>query len=314
MTKRPLLATLATLLLTSAAFATPVLKADIMVSAAVVTVGDMFDNAGLAAEDPLFRAPLPGTTGVVPLADVTAAAARIGIEAFDANGLQAIRVSRAAAVVDETVLTSLIVADLKARGILSQGMTADTLFATPVDAINAEAVASPASILNLRYLPATGAFTARFAIAGQAQPLDVSGSIELMIDMPHLTGSLPAGTVITADHLQMRPVPLRFAESAGVVLPEQAIGMALTRQSRDGMMLRPSDLAAPLMIAKNDQVTIYFRQGPMTLTVKGQAITGAAAGAPLQVLNLMSKRVISARALAPGAVEVSSEPLALAGL
>jgi flagella basal body P-ring formation protein FlgA len=314
MIKRPLLAVLATLLLTTAALAAPILKADITVTADVVTVGDMFDNAGLAAEDALFRAPLPGTTGLVPLADVTAATARIGIEAFDANGLDAIRVSRAAATVDEAVLTDLITADLRNRGIISTGMSADTLFAVPVAAINAEAVANPASLLNLRYLPASGSFSARFAIAGVAQPLDVTGTIELMIDMPHLIGNLPAGTVITADHIQMRSVPLRFAESSGVMLPEQAIGMALTRQSRDGMMLRPSDLTAPLMIARNDPVTIYFRQGPMTLTVKGQAITGAAAGAPLQVLNLMSSKVISAKALAPGAVEVSSDPLALAGL
>jgi len=61
-------------------------------------------------------------------------------------------------------------------------------------------------------------------------------------------------------------------------------------------------------------VTIYFRQGPMTLTVKGQAITGATIGGPLQVLNLMSKRIISATAIAAGAVEVSADPLALAGL
>jgi flagella basal body P-ring formation protein FlgA len=61
-------------------------------------------------------------------------------------------------------------------------------------------------------------------------------------------------------------------------------------------------------------VTIYFRNGPMTLTVKGQAITGAAEGGPLQVLNLMSKRVVSATAIAAGAVEVSANPLAVAGL
>lgn len=314
MIKRTLLASLSALLLASAVSAAPVLKADIVVTTEVVTVGDMFDNAGLAAEDALFRAPRPGTSGVVSLADIAAATARIGIEQFDANGLQATRVSRAAVVVDEVVLTQLIVADLRARGILARGMSADTLFTAPVPAINAEAVAQPASIVSLRYLPGSGAFAARFAIAGVEQPLDVTGSIELMIDMPHLTGTLPAGTVLTAGHIQMRPVALRFAESAGVVLPEQAIGMALTRQSRDGMMLRPSDLTTPLMISKNDQVTIYYRQGPMTLTVKGQAITGAAAGAPLQVLNLMSRQVISARALAPGAVEVSSEPLSLAGL
>ncbi|UJW86620.1 flagellar basal body P-ring formation chaperone FlgA [Devosia sp. SL43] len=302
------------LLMTSSAFAAPMLKGDIVVNAAVVTVGDMFDNAGLAAEDALFRAPKPGTSGNVSLADINAAAARIGLETFETRGLDTIRVSRAATVVDETTLAELIAADLAGRGILGAGMSADTLFATPVPALNAEAVAQPVSIVNLRYLPGTGAFSARFAIAGIEQPLDVSGTIELQIEAPHLIGSFPAGTVLTAADVVMRPVPLRFAESTGVARLEDLVGKALTRQSRDGMLLKPADVTTPLTISKNDLVTIYFRQGPMTLTVKGQAITGATVGAPLQVLNLMSRRVISATALAAGAVEVSAGPLDLAGL
>jgi flagella basal body P-ring formation protein FlgA len=112
----------------------------------------------------------------------------------------------------------------------------------------------------------------------------------------------------------MRPVPLRFAESTGVAQLNDVVGKALTRQSREGMMLKPNDVAVPALIAKNDLVTIYFRQGAMTLTVKGQAITSATRGAPVQVLNLMSKRVISATAIAAGAVEVSASPMTLAGL
>ena len=307
-------AAFATLLMAGSALAAPALKSDIVVSASVVTVGDMFDDAGIAAENALFRAPKPGTSGMVSLADIKAAAARVGLESFEANNLVSVRVSREAAVVDQTVLTELISSDLAGRGILTRGMSANTVFATPVTAVNAEAVTQPASIISLRYLPGNGAFAARFAIAGIDQPLDVSGTIELMIDAPHLTASFPAGTVLSAADIVMRPVPLRFAESTGVAQVDQIVGKALVRQSRDGMMLKPSDVTTPLMIAKNDLVTIYFRKGPMTLTVKGQAITAATRGAPLQVLNLMSKRVISATALAAGAVEVSADPLALAGL
>ena len=108
-----------------------------------------------------------------------------------------------------------------------------------------------------------------------------------MIAAPHINASLPAGTLLSADNIEMRPVPLKFVESAGVPRLEDVVGKTLVRQSR---------------------------QGPMTLTVKGQAVTGAAAGGLVQVINLMSKRVISARAISAGAVEVSADPLALAGL
>lgn len=311
---RSAFATLTTVLLASAAWAAPVLRSEIVVNAALVTVGDMFDDAGAAAEQALFRAPLPGTSGLVSLDDVAAALARIGIADFETGGLDSIRVTRAAAIVDETMLNDLIAADLAQRGILGTGMSLNTLFNNPVPAINAEAVAEPASVVNLRYLPGSGAFTARFTIAGVAEPLDVSGTIELMVDVPHITASLPAGTLLSADDIEMRPVPLRYVESTGFPRLDDVVGKSLLRQSREGMMLKPADVAVPQLISKNDTVTIYFRKGPMTLTVKGQAVTGATIGAPLQVLNLMSKRVISATAIAPGAVEVGADPLALAGL
>jgi flagella basal body P-ring formation protein FlgA len=311
---RSAIATFAGLLLSGAAWAAPVLKADIVVSAPIVTVGDMFEAAGPGAEQPLFRAPNPGTSGMVSVTDITAAMARIGIKDFETSGIEGVRVSRAAAVIDETLLSGLIAADLAGRGIIGDGMTVDTLFSVPVQPLNAEAVAVPASVISLRYLPGSGAFTARFAIAGIEQPLDVSGSIELMIAAPHINASLPAGTLLSADNIEMRPVPLKFVESAGVPRLEDVVGKTLVRQSRQGMMLKASDVSVPLLISKNDPVTIYFRQGPMTLTVKGQAVTGAAAGGLVQVINLMSKRVISARAISAGAVEVSADPLALAGL
>ena len=311
---RTALSALAGLLLVTAASAAPLLKPDIVVNAPVVTVGDMFEDAGLMAEQPLFRAPLPGTTGHVSLAEIDAALNRAGIALFDANGLESVRVSRAAAIVDEAMLTRLIAADLAERGIITGEMSVDTMFAKAVDPIKAEAVAEPASVVNLRYLPGSGAFTARFAIAGQAQPLDVSGSIELMIAVPHLAASLPSGTVLTPDNIQMRPVALKYVENSGVARLEDLVGKALVRQSREGVMLRPADVTVPQLVAKNDLVTIYFRKGPMTLTVKGQAITGAAEGGRVQVLNLMSRRVINASVLSAGAVEVTADPLAVAGL
>ena len=305
---RAILFTFAILAPTGNALAAPVLRSEVTVNAPVVTVGDMFEDAGVLAEQPLFRAPLPGTTGTVDLAAVRSATARIGLTQFDINGLTQVRVSRAAIVVDHEMLAGLIADDLRNRGILGNGMSANMLFASPVDAISVATSDTPARLESLRYLPGNGTFSARFQLAGTDRPLDLTGTIE------ELLAGLPAGTVLRPEHIVMRPLPIQQADAQGVASLEQLVGMALNRQSRDGMLLRASDVSTPLAVAKNDLVTIYYRQGPLTLTVKGQAVTGAATGAPLQVLNLVSRRVISANVIAPGAVEVSSAPMTLAGL
>jgi flagellar basal body P-ring formation protein FlgA len=311
---RSFTALLAFALSAGCAFATPVLRADIAVTGAVVTVGDMFDDAGLLAERPLFRAPLPGTAGNVDVSSIRAATARVGLADFETLGLLSVRVARDATPVTEETLADLIVADLASRGILGEGMSADTLFSNPIGIINAAIEGEPAHLDNLRYLPGNGTFSARFSVAGMTTPIDVTGTIELSIEAPHLAAALPAGTVLRPDHIVMRPLPLRQADAQRLPSLDQLVGMALNRQTREGMLLRTTDVSVPQTVAKNDLVTIYYRQGPMTLTVKGQAVTGAAEGAPLQVLNMVSRRVISATAIAPGAVEVSAAPLALAGL
>ncbi len=301
-------------LLAQPVLAQPQLRSDVTVTAAIVTVGDMFDNAGLEAEIPLFRAPAPGTAGTVDLAAVEAAATRAGFSGYATGGLAGVRVARAAATVDEATLVRLIADDLRSRGILGTAMVADTRFDHAIDPVLAEAVDQPARLATLRYLPATGSFAARFFLAGVEQPLDVSGTIDLLINTPHLTRSLPAGSVLGASDIELRLVPVRFAQASGFATVDDLLGKALTRQSREGLMLKASDVAQPKLVARNAEVIIYLRQGPMTLTVKGQALNDAAMGEAVSVLNLGSKRIITGKASGPGAVEVDLRPTQVAGL
>lgn len=311
---RPLLATLATALLLGTATAAPVLKSDVVITSPVVTAGDMFEGAGMLAETGLFRAPLPGTSGQVSLADIKAAATRIGLDEFDAGSINAVTVTRPASIVDEAVLTDLIGQGIAQRGLLSQGMSVRATFATPIAAINADAVDQPATLTAFGYKAETGDFTARFSIAGHAEALELSGRVELMVEAPYLAADLPAGAVLSPEDIVMRPVSQKFAGTTGFAGLGDLVGKQLRRQSRAGLLVAADDVTETELIGRNDVVTIYYRQGPMTLTVKGQALGSAAEGGSVQVLNLMSKRVLSAKAIAMGAVEVSNDPLTLAGL
>lgn len=304
----------ASLLTLNAALAAPTLKADVMVTTAIVTVGDMFDGAGLRAEQAMFRSPAPGTAGVVSIEAIRAAAIKAGVTNFDAEGIDKVRVARQGTAIDETILTGLIAADLKNRGILTPGMTAQASFDTMLPQINADNATDPAKLVSMRYMPASGAFAARFMVSGVDKPLDVTGQISLMIEAPHLAANLSAGTVLTPADVEMKLVPLRFAESSGFTSIDQLVGKTLERPSRAGMMLKATDVSDPEVVARNQAVTVYFRNGPMTLTVKGQALNSASLGQPVSVLNSMSKKVLTGVALANGAVEIKAGPINVAGL
>lgn len=299
--------------LVGAAQAAPSLRADVIVNAPIVTVGDMFEDAGSFAELALFRAPLPGTTGTVDLRAVTRAAERVGLADFENVGIIVIRVTRAATTVDAPMLAELIRADMLRRGLVTPGVSVDLRFDRPDIAFNAEVVDAPARLLNLRYAPGSNAFVARFEIAGTDLPEDVTGQLELMVEAPHLVAPRPGGTILTADDIELRKVPLRYAETTGIVRLDQLVGRQLNRAGRGGLMLRAGDVVDPVIISRNQMVTVILKTGPMTLTVKGQALNAAAIGQPVQVLNPATRKILSGTALASGAVEMTTT-LNVAGL
>ncbi len=293
----------AALLLTSAAVATPTLRGDITVNKAVITIGDMFDNAGSLAETAIFLAPAPGTTGIVPLADLANAAKLAGLSNFENVGYTRVRVVRNSTLVDADMLDGLIEADLTRRGILSIDVSAETRFDIADVSFNAEAVAEPVELVNLRYTP-NGGFAARFVIAGIDQPVDLTGTIELMTTAPRLKAMLPAGTILSDADFELASVPLATADAGGYADLGQLVGQQLVRQARAGIMLKSTDVMAPIVVTRNSLVTVLLKSGAMTLTVRGTALGSASAGQPVDVLNTVTRKILHGVARSDGAVEI----------
>jgi flagella basal body P-ring formation protein FlgA len=256
------------------------------------------------AQTAIFLAPNPGTTGVVPLADVQHAAELVGLGDFDAEGLATVRVARASTLVDAAVLAPLIDAGLAERGIVYSGVTADIRFDRGDIGFNATVVPQPATLQSLRYTPGNGAFAARFSIAGLDQPVDLSGRIELMTTTPRLSKTLPAGAILDRSDFEMASVPLATADAGGFAAIDQLVGKQLLHQSRLGVMLRPGDVDEPTVVSRNDLVTVYLHSGAMTLTVKGTALGTVAAGEPVVVLNVVTRKILHGVARPDGSVEI----------
>lgn len=304
------------LLSATSALAAPVLKAEVSVNRPIVTVGDMFEDAGILAETALFRAPAPGTTGTVSLEAVRDAAARAGLTDYVTNGVLAVRVERRAAVIDTTELTNLIEGDLSFRGLLPAGAQVEARFDGGALSFNAEDVAVPVTLTTLRWQPGSRAFAARFSIAGIDKPVDVTGTIDLMVEVPHLAATLKAGTVLTAADIEMKRVALDYADRNGVDTAEDLIGKELKRSGRAGLMLKAADVMERLTVRRNTQVTVLLKTGPMTLTVVGQSLGDASAGQPVQVMNTVTKKILNGVAMADGTVAIATaaQKLQIAGL
>lgn len=294
--------------------AAPTLRPEVNVVAPIVTVGDMFADAGAMAETPLFRAPRPGTTGIVSRNDIDAAAARIGFAGYGFGTVDKVRVTRDAIRFDAADLAGLVSEAITSQGLAPQGTVVDVRLSQP-DLVLAAAVSdAPVRLIELGYRAGASGFMARLEVAGTDLPVEIGGRVSFLIEAPHLAEAVRAGDVLDATDIEMRLVSAELADRAGIAEIEQLVGKAMKRNAREGLMLKVSDVAEPLAVRRNQQVTVLVRAGAMMLSMQGQSLGDGAVGAPVRVMNPVSNKILSGVVSAAGTVEIAPGGYAVAGL
>jgi flagella basal body P-ring formation protein FlgA len=112
------------------------------------------------------------------------------------------------------------------------------------------------------------------------------------------TRNIAAGDIVEASDLVWSDDAVAAQGSIGD--PARAIGMAAKQPLRAGAAALSRDLSAPMVIKRDDMITVAFESGGISLSLQGKAMKDAAAGDSLQVLNMQSKKVIEAVVVGPG--------------
>lgn len=84
---------------------------------------------------------------------------------------------------------------------------------------------------------------------------------------------------------------------------DDALGYNAVRALAAGHTLLRTDLTAPRVIRRGDQVVIVFRNGHVEVRSQGKALRDGAVGEVINVENQSSRRQVQARVTGPGRVE-----------
>lgn len=123
--------------------------------------------------------------------------------------------------------------------------------------------------------------------------------------IPVLSRPLPRHSLITEGDLKMINQPAGTGNTQGIILdPSQIIGMEITRALNVGSTIKPSQLRAPKVIARGQQVVLVSGNGGLKVRMQGKALKDAAAGERVKVTNLSSGQKIEGIANADGTVSV----------
>lgn len=115
--------------------------------------------------------------------------------------------------------------------------------------------------------------------------------------------ALPAGTVLTAAHLQVREVDWAATSQEPFTLPQDVVGRTLSRALQPGQAVRRGDVRLRQWFAAGDTVRVRARGNGFIVGGQGQAMSAGIEGQSVRV-RTDSGRVLTGMPVAANQVEV----------
>jgi flagella basal body P-ring formation protein FlgA len=289
---------------------TPRLKELVTVSAEVVRIGDLVENAGSVADVPVFRSPDLGQTGAVQVSRIAEALRPYDITGIDTGGLIEVVVTRLSRALTAKDITDRIARALGGQYGLGDAQNLAVVLDRGVRIMHIEpTVTADLVVSRMNVDPRTGRFDISFELPGSTlarrASLRFTGTVTETAEATTLTRSLRVGDVIKASDVITERRPRTELRGDGVAL-DQAIGMAARTALRSGQALRMDDLVKPLIVQRNETVTITYQVPGIVLTARGKAAEAGALGDVVGVLNIQSNRTVQATVTGPGRVSIAA--------
>ena len=287
----------------------PTLKAEATVTGDLVRVGDVVENAGMIAGEPIFRSPDLGMTGTVPAAAIVEAVRAHALVGLDTAGLSEVKVTRAA-----RMIPAKVVEDEVARGLSEQyqiGPVKDITInfdrALRAMYVSPSAVGEP-RVSRLYYDARSGRFDADLELptgASSRGTLKLAGTALATVEVAVLGRAVERGSVIKDSDVEMERQPRAQIGRDVITDRDRIVGLAARDNIQPGRPLRSTDLTRPQIVQRNEIVTLTYEMPGIMLTVRGKASEGGAQGDVISVLNEQTKRVLQGVIVAPGHVAIS---------
>lgn len=280
----------------------PVLKAAAEVTGRQILLGDLFDNAGVHAAEPLAAAPAPGSAMVLNASWLESTAQAHGLDWRAPTPATQIRVVRAAIELGsaevEAALAKALGLDRPERRVALDGQLR----------LYAPAGGPPEiGVEHLSFDQETQRVSAEIRIPANdpaAVPLRVAGRVDTMVALPVLTRARNPGDLIQAGDLTTIWLRSEIVPANAVADARELVGKTPSRPLRANLPMRGTDVMVPVVIKRNELVLIVLEQPGMYLTAEGKALDDGGIGSVIRVTNVQSARTIDAVVLGSGRVAV----------
>ena len=169
--------------------------------------------------------------------------------------------------------------------------------------------AATVTVEGLTYDPRTGRVAAYVAPdAAGAEGVRVTGRVRHMVDVPVLIRAVAPGETVTAQDVGRALLASDRLTQSFVTDPAELVGKTPRRTIRPSEPIRPVDVQTPVLVRRNELVTIVLQTPGVMLTAQGKAAEEGGKGATIRVANTKSGRVLDAVVTGPATVAVLTRP------
>lgn len=271
------------------------LRSQALLDKDILTVGDIFENAGPNAEYVLGPAPQPGKEMVLNSSTLLRVAMALDMPWRPQSTADQIVVKRSATIIPEADVKAALETALREKG-AGENFTLDT-GSQKLEIVLPVENSPTFDVSDVNYNVRTGHFDAKIAAPSARNPIQmvsVSGNLKSKTTIPVLKNTLRNGDLIGDADLDYVDVPTAELQPDTMLKAQDLIGMTPRRMVASGKPVRAMDLQAPLLVERGEPVTIVFETGPMKLTATGKAVQHGAKGDLIRVVNAGSNRTIDA--------------------
>ncbi|CAK0741108.1 flagella basal body P-ring formation protein FlgA [Azospirillaceae bacterium] len=270
-----------------------------------IRIGDLFEDAGPAADHVVAPAPDLGRKTIFE-AEVLARIARINhIDWQPSGGLDRVIISRASVTVRQEDIRDVLIKALT-RQISAPRIDVD--FETHIAEMQFPSDQSlDISVRNLRYNALQSRFSAEIVASagGASQNIPVSGRAYGLVDVPVSIRRIIPGEVIAASDLDYIQVRTDQIPGDMAMMEAQLVGQTVRRAVPAQTPINLRDVLPLKLVIKGAIVTMVLQTPNMSLSTQGRALQDGAKGDVIRVINTQSNRTVDAVVTGHNQVSVS---------
>ena len=254
----------------------------------------------------MFRAPLPGGRGTIRADRILQAAREMGITGVDIGSVTAVTINRPGRTIARSEMEEHIARAAAERGVLGDLAVVldDHVTTRLVDANRTDALKTVSFSRDAR----ANRFEARLLLAGAPDGSEawvVTGSIVETREIAVPATDIERGDAIQAKDLITIKRPASQVSNEVIRPASELIGMVPRRALRAGEPVKQVDVAKPILVDKNQLVTVTYSTKGLSLSMRGRAQNAGSMGETIKVQNPQSKRMLEGVVTGAGQISVS---------